>query len=151
MDKNYDVLKLDNQLCFPLYAAARETVKHYRPFLEDLDITYTQYITLMVLWEEGAVTVKYLGDRLYLDSGTLTPLLKSMEAKGLISRRRLKEDERCLLVSPTEDGEKLKERAAEIPFKVAKCLSLSKEEALTLFLLLKKVLKNGTDEETATL
>ncbi|MBP5307741.1 MAG: MarR family transcriptional regulator [Clostridia bacterium] len=141
MEKNYDALKLDNQLCFPLYAAARETVKHYRPFLDELDITYTQYIAMMVLWEKDCVTVKDLGERLFLDSGTLTPVLKSMESKGLVERKRSGEDERCLIVSLTEEGKKLKEKAVEVPAKVSKCFNLTGEEAVTLYFLLKKVLE----------
>lgn len=139
MDK-YDSLKLSNQLCFPLYAAAREVVKKYHPFLTELDITYTQYVTLMVLWENKEISVKSLGEKLYLDSGTLTPVLKSLEKKGLISRMRSTEDERVLIVRLTDDGEKLKEQAVEIPAKVSSCVSLSSEEAKELYKLLYKVL-----------
>lgn len=139
MDK-YDSLKLSNQLCFPLYAAAREVVKKYHPFLTELDITYTQYVTLMVLWENKEISVKSLGEKLYLDSGTLTPVLKSLEKKGLISRMRSTEDERVLIVRLTDDGENLKEQAVEIPAKVSSCVSLSSEEAKELYKLLYKVL-----------
>ena len=113
MDNKYDALKLSNQLCFPLYACARETIKRYKPYLDELDLTYTQYITMMVLWERKSVTVKELGTALYLDSGTLTPLLKKMEVKGLLSRRRSSDDERNLIVSLTEKGEQLREQAVE--------------------------------------
>lgn len=139
MDK-YDSLKLSNQLCFPLYAAAREVVKKYHPFLTELDITYTQYVTLMVLWENKEISVKALGEKLYLDSGTLTPVLKSLEKKGLISRMRSTEDERVLIVRLTDDGENLKEQAVEIPAKVSSCVSLSSVEAKELYKLLYKVL-----------
>ena len=90
----YDALKLENQLCFPLYAAAREVVKRDRPYLDELDITYTQYITMMVMWEQKEITVKAIGEKLFLDSGTMTPVLKSLEAKGYVTRKRSTTDER---------------------------------------------------------
>ena len=124
MEKNYDVLKLNNQLCFPLYACARETIKLYKPYLDELDLTYTQYITMMVLWEKQSVTVKELGEALYLDSGTLTPLLKKMEAKGFLTRRRSEQDERSLIVRLTEEGEALKDRALSIPYQMMSCVHL---------------------------
>lgn len=136
----YDALKLDNQLCFPLYAASRQIIKQYHPFLAELDITYTQYITLMVLWEDKTVSVKALGERLYLDSGTLTPLLKSLEKKGLITRKRSSEDERVLMVSLTEEGEAFKEKAADIPYKVGSCIALPKEDAANLYRILYSLL-----------
>ena len=104
MDQNYEILKLDKQLCFPLYACAREMIKEYKPYLDRLDLTYTQYITMLVLWEKQSINVKALGDILYLDSGTLTPLLKKLETKGLITRRRSTEDERNLIVTIAEEG-----------------------------------------------
>ncbi len=140
MEKKYDALKLNNQLCFPLYACSREVIKQYKPFLDELDLTYTQYIAMMVLWEHKAVTVKELGKYLFLDSGTLTPLLKKMEAKGLITRKRDQEDERSLIVSLTEEGEAMKDRALEVPTKMAKCVHLSPEEASELYRLLYKLL-----------
>ena len=133
-------LRLENQLCFPLYAASREIIKHYRPHLEALDLTYTQYITLMVLWEEKEISVKQLGKRLFLDSGTLTPLLKALEQKGYVSRSRSKADERVLLVRLTEAGEALKLRAAEVPRQMAQCVRLTPEEAAVLYRLLYKLL-----------
>ena len=136
----YDVLKIKNQLCFPLYACAREIIKQYKPFLDELDLTYTQYITMMVLWEEKSLTVKELGDILYLDSGTLTPLLKKMEAKGLITRKRSELDERSLIVSVTQKGEELKERAVEVPVKMAQGSKLTPEECVQLHGLLNKML-----------
>jgi len=140
MEKNYDALKLENQLCFPLYACSREIIKQYKPFLDEIDLTYTQYIAMMVLWEHRSVTVKELGQYLFLDSGTLTPLLKKMEAKGIINRQRDQEDERSLIVSLTDAGEALRERALEVPQKMAQCVRLAPEEAKELYRLLYKLL-----------
>ncbi len=136
----YDALKLENQLCFPLYAAAREVVKQYRPHLDELDITYTQYITMMVMWEEKEITVKSLGERLFLDSGTMTPVLKSLEAKGYVTRKRSTTDERSVSVFLTDSGEALKEKAMDIPAKVAGCTNLTAEEGLQLYKILYKIL-----------
>ena len=141
MDK-YDSLKLENQICFPLYACAREVVKKYHPYLEEINLTYTQYIAMMVFWERGKCSSKELGEKLYLDSGTLTPVLKSLEKKGLVKRVRSTEDERLLLVEITAEGEALKEKAAEIPQKVAGCVKLETEEALALYKTLYKILGN---------
>ena len=141
MDKKYEALKLENQLCFPLYACSRETIKLYKPFLDELDLTYTQYIAMMVLWEKESVTVKELGEALYLDSGTLTPLLKKMEAKGLITRRRSEQDERSLIVRLTEEGMAMRERALSVPYQMAACVHLEPEEAQELYRLLYKLLK----------
>ena len=115
----YDILKLDNQLCFALYACSREVTKHYKPELDKIGITYTQYVTLMVLWEKDNITVKELGTKLRLDSGTLTPLLKKLETKGLVTRIRDSKDERNVYVSLTENGIKLKDKALEIPKKMS--------------------------------
>ncbi len=139
-ESRYDALKLGNQLCFPLYAASREVIKQYRPFLDELGITYTQYVTLMVLWEQRQISVKELGQRLCLDSGTLTPVLKSLEAKQYITRTRSKEDERVLIAAITPEGEALQDRAVEIPEQVACRIRLDKDEALLLYQLLYKVL-----------
>ncbi len=136
----YDVLKLENQLCFPLYAAAKEIVKRYKPYLDPIGLTYTQYIVMLVLWEKNALTVKELGSCLYLDSGTLTPLLKKMEADGLIIRKRDHEDERSVIISLTEQGVALRDKAIEIPTKLSGCIALSGEEAGTLYVLLNKLL-----------
>ena len=133
---NYDVLKLENQICFPIYACAREVVKKYKPFLDEIGLTYTQYIVMMVLWEYKRIGVKELGKHLYLDSGTLTPLLKRLEIKGLIQRERSREDERAVNITITEAGEILKEKAIEIPVRMGKCMPLSPEEAGTLYTLL---------------
>ena len=131
-DSRYDMLKLENQLCFPLYACAREVIRQYKPFLDEICLTYTQYIAMMVLWEEGAVTVKELGERLFLDSGTLTPLLKKMELKGLITRTRSGEDERKLIVELTPAGEALRERALDVPMRMARCSKLDPNDAAEL-------------------
>lgn len=136
----YEALKLKNQLCFPLYAASREIIKQYRPYLDDLDLTYTQYIAMMVFWEERKLSVKELGKKLFLDSGTLTPVLKSLESKGYVIRSRSKEDERVLDVEITEKGEALKEQAVSIPQSVAGCVKLDGEEAVQLYQLLYKML-----------
>ncbi len=135
------ILKLENQICFPLYAASRDVIKRYKPYLDDMGLTFTQYITMIVLWEEKSITVKELGKRLYLDSGTLTPLLKKMEAKGLITRKRSFEDERNLIVTVTEEGERLKEMADGIPEKILACSEISLEEAVTLRALLLNIIK----------
>lgn len=140
MEKNYDLLKLENQICFPLYAASKEVIKRYKPFLEPLDLTYTQYITMMVFWAEKKINVKELGKRLFLDSGTLTPVLKSLEAKGFVHRYRSTEDERVLMVEITEKGEKLKEQAVSVPTNLVGCVKLSAEEAMRLYELLYKLL-----------
>ncbi|MBQ2656504.1 MAG: MarR family transcriptional regulator [Erysipelotrichaceae bacterium] len=135
-------LKLENQLCFPLYVASKEVIRKYRPYLEALDLTYTQYIAMMVLWEEKEINVKDLGSRLYLDSGTLTPLLKSLESKGYIKRYRQDEDERVVMTELTRKGERLKEKAALVPEKMAACLKLQNKEALELYRLLNKVINS---------
>jgi DNA-binding MarR family transcriptional regulator len=139
---NYDVLKLENQLCFPLYACAKEVVRMYKPFLDEIGLTYTQYIAMLVLWQKKELTVKELGEYLYLDSGTITPLLKKMEAQGLVSRVRSASDERSVLVSLTEQGERLREKAVEVPARIGSCIPLSMEEAQTLYGLLYKILHN---------
>lgn len=138
---NDEILKLENQLCFPLYAAAKEVVNRYKPLLDKLDLTYTQYIAMMVLWEYKSIGVKELGKHLYLDSGTLTPLLKRLEAKGLVKRERSMEDERAVNITITEAGEKLKQEALGIPAQIVKCMPLSMEEAGTLYTLLYKLLE----------
>ena len=140
MADKYDSLKLENQLCFPLYACAKEVVKKYKPFLDELDITYTQYIAMMVMWEHKTMNVKELGEYLFLDSGTLTPLLKTLEKKGFVTRTRSKEDERNLIVSVTEDGLALRDKALDIPKKVVGCIDLDKEDAKELYVLLHKLM-----------
>lgn len=132
--EGYEQLKLENQICFPLYAAAKEVVRKYKPFLDELDLTYTQYITMIVLWEKESLNVKELGSMLYLDSGTLTPLLKKLESKGYITRSRCKEDERNLIISITKKGDALKEKASNIPGDMAcRFVSLTKEELEVMY------------------
>ena len=141
MDKKYEALKLSKQLCFPLYACSRETIKLYKPFLDELGLTYTQYITMMVLWEHKAMTVKALGQELFLDSGTLTPLLKKLEEKGLVTRRRSGLDERNLIVTITELGEEMKDRALHIPSEMTKCINLPPEDIRELYRMLHQLLE----------
>jgi DNA-binding MarR family transcriptional regulator len=133
-------LLLENQLCFPLYAASKAVLGRYKPLLDDIGLTYTQYIVMMVLWADKSLSVSGLGKRLYLDSGTLTPLLKRLEEKGLIRRTRFAQDERKVIVTLTKEGEALKVRAMEIPPQIGRCLNLNIEEAATLYRLLYKVL-----------
>lgn len=143
---NCDLLKLENQLCFPLYAASREVIKLYKPYLDDLNLTYTQYIAMILLWEHKTLTVKEMGDYLFLDSGTLTPLLKKLEAKGVITRTRSTKDERNLNITITPEGEMLREHAINIPLEMGKYNPLSLEETVTLYRLLYKMLgKEGSN------
>lgn len=146
-----DLMKLDQQFCFAVYACAREITKLYHPLLKDLGITYTQYITLLALWEKDRVTVKELGGRLYLDSGTLTPLLKKLEASGYVTRTRDPEDERNVLIELTEEGRALKLKACDIPAKLFEQAGASVEEILAVreqmtSLLHKIHNKNGREE-----
>lgn len=136
-----DNLKLENQLCFPLYACSKEVIRKYKPLLDKLDLTYTQYITMMVLWEHNDINVKQLGEILYLDSGTLTPLLKKLEYKNYISIGHNKDDKRNLVISITKEGKKLKQKASVIPTEIGKCINLSQEESSELYKLLYKMLK----------
>ncbi|MBQ9157200.1 MAG: MarR family transcriptional regulator [Eubacterium sp.] len=139
-DSRYEGLKLENQLCFPLYACSKEIVRRYKPYLDKLDLTYTQYITMMVLWEKKQLNVKELGKRLYLDSGTLTPVLKKLENKGYVNRTRSTKDERNLNVSITKKGEELKDQAVEVPAQLRQCMNLTQEEAMELYRLLYKLM-----------
>lgn len=138
--KDYEVLKIENQLCFPLYVCSKEIIRKYKPYLNKLGLTYTQYITMMVLWEVKEINVKSLGDRLFLDSGTLTPLLKKLEQKKYISRVKSTIDERKLIISITKKGEELKSIAKNIPTSIDKCLNLTEKESIELYKLLYKVL-----------
>lgn len=138
--ENYDCLKLNNQICFPLYACSKEIIRRYKPFLDKIDLTYTQYITMMVLWEKETMNVKELGQYLYLDSGTLTPLLKKLEEKGYVQRQRSVDDERNLIVTITETGMQLRKQAVGIPEAMGQCVRLSEEDAAKLYELLYKVL-----------
>lgn len=140
MDNTNETLKLANQICFPLYACSKEVVRQYKPYLDELDLTYTQYITMLVMWEHEELNVKEIGSYLYLDSGTLTPLLKKLEDKGYITRTRSKADERNLAVTLTEEGIALSEKAADIPKKVDANIRFSHEDSLKLYELLYKLL-----------
>lgn len=141
-EEKYEALKLEKQLCFPLYACSKEIIRKYKPYLDDIDLTYTQYITMMVLWEKKTVNVKTLGECLYLDSGTLTPVLKKLESKGYITRERSSEDERNLVVSITDEGVALREKALSIPDAMGSCVQLTAEEAGILYKLLYKIIGN---------
>lgn len=127
-----EALKLDHQLCFPLYAAARKIVSEYTPYLKPVGITYTQYITFMVLWEHDNISVGDICAKLYLDNGTMTPLLKKMESEGYITRRRDGEDERRVKICLTEKGRSMKEKVSDVPFKIGSCMPISFEDAKTL-------------------
>ena len=140
-----DILKLQNQVCFPLYACSKEVIKQYRPYLDEINLTYTQYIAMLVLWEEKSCSLKELGEKLYLDSGTLTPMLKNLEAKGFIKRTRSSIDERVLEIKITKSGEQLKEKADAIEDKIAKWENMSCGEMKTLYNLLNKLLKEITE------
>ena len=146
MDRpKFDMLKLENQVCFPVYVLSKEIIRKYRPYLDEIGLTYTQYIAMMVLWEEKKVNVKELGQRLYLDSGTLTPLLKSLESKGFVKRTRSDKDERVLIVSITDRGMNLREEALKIPPKIAACLKLDSDEAVNFYGMLYKLIGGLTD------
>ena len=138
--KSEELLRLDNQICFPMYVASKEIVRRYIPLLNKLDLTYTQYITLLALWEKDHITVKELGEKLYLDSGTLTPLLNKLEKKGYIIKNKSDKDGRELVVIVTTKGLELKQKALEVPPEIAKCVNLKKEEAIVFYQLLHKVL-----------
>lgn len=133
----YDCLKLENQLCFPLYACSREVIRAYKPFLDQLNLTYTQYITMMCLWEKPQMTVKELGTKLFLDSGTLTPVLKKLEQKGFLKRERSTEDERSLIVTLTAAGENLKDEALTVPQNMRACMNLDMKDASELYRILR--------------
>ena len=138
--ENYDSLKLENQLCFPLYACAKEIVRKYKPLLDELDLTYTQYIVMMALWEHESMNVKELGEVLYLDSGTLTPVLKKLESKGYISKARSGDDARGVIITVTGEGMKLRDRMVKVPGAMGGCVALSEKEATQLYNLLYKIL-----------
>ena len=147
MKNEFDCLKLENQLCFPLYACSKEIVRKYKPFLDKLDLTYTQYIVMMVLWEKKKINVKNLGKYLLLDSGTLTPVLKKLESKEYIIRKRFESDERNLIISITKKGSELKNKAKNIPIEMGNCINLSKEDSENLYRILYKILGNIVEGE----
>ena len=143
---NEKALRLDNQLCFPLYAASKEIIKRYKPYLDEIGLTYTQYITLLVLWEHNALNIKQLGEKLFLDSGTLTPVVKKLEAQKLVKRNRLPEDERNVIVELTSKGLELKAKALKIPYAMSKEMNIDEEEAKVLYKVLYKILGKSTKE-----
>jgi len=147
MESNYDSLALKNQLCFPIYLCAKEIIRQYTPLLDELNLTYTQYIVMMYFWEKKHSNVKDIGKALMLDSSTLTPLLKKLESKGYITRLRSSQDERNLDITITPKGLFLRKKALSIPSKMAKCINLSKEEAEVLYSLIYKVLTNVEKEK----
>ena len=140
MADKYDSLRLENQICFPLYAVSKEIIRRYKPFLDKLDLTYTQYITMLVMWEYKEMNVKELGKKLFLDSGTLTPVLKKLEAKRYITRNRSKEDERNLIVRITDEGKALEDDALLVPKEMGSCVKLSHDESVCLYRILYKLL-----------
>lgn len=141
MDK-YEPLKLKNQLCFPLYSAANKIVRSYKPLLDELDLTYTQYITMMVLWEKENINEKELGESLFLKSNTLAPLLKKLQKKGYININKAEDDARNIVISLTNEGRNLKDKAVNVPTSLATCVHLSNEEAETLYRILYKYLED---------
>ncbi len=146
MNEEMTGMQLEDQLCFPLYASSREVIKHCRPALDALGLTYTQYIVMLVIWAEKTVSVRDLGRRLYLDSGTLTPVLKTLEKNGLITRRRSPEDERVLMVTVTQQGMDIQPQAQKIPGVVTDSLGLTQEERAVLHTLLYKILASSGEE-----
>lgn len=139
---DFNPLALENQLCFPLYAASKELTRRYKPFLDPLGLTYTQYVTMLALWEQDELPVKELGKRLYLDSATLTPLLKRLEAHGYVRRERSKEDERSVIITLTDEGWALREQALDVPRCISGCIEMSPEDVLQLKTLLEKFLSS---------
>lgn len=140
-------LLLDNQLCFAFYACSKEIIRLYKPYLEELGLTYTQYITMMVLWQTPEITVKNLGKRLYLDSGTITPLLKKLEALDFVKKERNPDDERSVIVKLTKSGLELKDRSKKIPKEMLCCLNMSIEEAMQLKTNIRQVVDNLSKKE----
>ena len=136
----YDCLKLENQLCFPLYACAKAVTRHYKPLLDEFDLTYTQYITMMAMWERKSASVKEIGECLYLDSGTLTPVINKLESKGYIEKRRSDDDARGVVVTVTETGMKLRDKIVKVPASMGGCVDLNEKEAKELYRLLYKIL-----------
>lgn len=139
-DDKYEILKLERQLCFPMYAVSKEIVRRYKPFLDEIDLTYTQYITMMVLWEEKEILVKDMGARLFLDSGTLTPVLNGLEKKGYTTRRRSETDKRDVYAVITDKGMAIREKAVDIPAKIGGCVPLEPEKAMALYQILHEMM-----------
>ena len=146
----YEGLRLRNQVCFPLYACSKELVRQYGPYLKELDLTYTQYIVMMVLWEKESVSSRELAECLHLDYGTLTPVLKRLDQAGYLTRERAASDERLLTLTLTDQGRLLRERAVSIPPAVAECMGLSQEEFATLYVLTYKALRHMEQRSNTT-
>ena len=147
MEHDYkEMMKLKYQLCFPLYAAAREIVGLYTPYLKPLGLTYTQYLVFLVLWEKDGITVGEICEKLILDNGTLSPLLKKMEKDGFLKKARSKEDDRVVIVSLTEKGREMQQKAKDVPKRVAGCINLSQEKSQTLYTLLYELLGNKNNK-----
>ncbi len=142
MSNKYDSIKLENQLCFPLYAVSNKIIRSYKPFLDKLNLTYTQYITMMVLWGQDNINQKQLGEKLYLKSNTLTPLLKKLEEKGYINIYKSSNDERQIIISLTKLGIQLKDQAIEIPKAISESMHLEIDEITNLYNTLYKILDN---------
>ena len=149
MTETFDPLKLENQLCFPLYVCAKEMIRRYKPFLDELDLTYTQYIVMMALWEHQPLSVKQLGKLLFLDSGTLTPVIKSLEKKGYVVRERSHDDERVVNISLSDEGENLRVQALSIPEKIGRCIDLPIDEAEKLYSILHRLSGKLTEKDQA--
>ena len=147
--KKYESLKLSNQVCFPLYACSKELVSQYTPYLKKLGLTYTQYIVMMVMWESVSISSRDLAARVHLDYGTLTPVLKKLEATGYITRKRDPEDERLLILGLTDKGEAIKDEALKIPPCIASCVGLNEEEFKMLYMLTYKALSNMESCQTS--
>ena len=140
-----ELMKLSNQLCFPLYAAARKVTGLYAPCLKAINLTYTQYLVMLVLWEQDSIPVSEICGKLYLDNGTVSPLLKKLEKEGLICKTRSPEDERVVLVNLTEKGRALQEKAKEVPGQVGNCIQLAPAKALALYQMLYEILEEGNE------
>ena len=147
-NQSYESLKLRNQVCFPLYACSKELIRQYGPYLKELDLTYTQYLVMMVLWEKGTVSSRELSECLHLDYGTLTPVLKRLEHAGYLQRTRSPEDERLLTLTLTESGGNLRDQAVSIPPAVAECMGLTREEFQALYTLTHKALRHMEENDT---
>ena len=148
MDLDYDyreAMKLDNQLCFPIYAASRVITQLYTPYLKPLELTYTQYIVFLVLWEEDGLTVGEICRRLMLDSGTLSPMLKKLRDRGYIEKKQSASDERSFIITLTDEGRALQEKAGNIPLQVGSCVKFPLDKALQLRELLRELLENNSD------
>ena len=143
----HEAMKLRNQLCFPLYAASRNVISLYTPHLKPLGLTYTQYIVFLVLWEKDGLSITEIGEKLMLDNGTLSPLLKKMEQAGYVERRRCRGDDRVVEITLTEEGRAMQEKAKDVPEQVAGCIELPPEKAQTLYALLYELLNNQKNKQ----